>query len=287
MLGKVCIGVVLIWSLAMCTNAANVDSGTFKTSDGVKLHYLEAGKGPAIVFVPGWTMPAWIWEGQIQHFAEHYHVVALDPRSQGESEKAAEGNYIERRAQDIQELIENRKLAPVVLVGWSLAVAEVLSYAEQFGGANVRGYVLVDGLVWERQDLQFVEAMLGMFKQLQVNRRPFTEQFVRSMYKKPQSEEYIARVIAASLQMPTDSAVAASLSAVSRTDWKPAMEKLDRPVLVMCESSIQAMTADPIKKNVPTARVEAFADTGNALFVDDAERFNTVLEDFVKSIPAQ
>jgi microsomal epoxide hydrolase len=214
-------------------------------------------------------------------------VVALDPRSQGESEKAAEGNYIERRAQDIQELIENRKLAPVVLVGWSLAVAEVLSYAEQFGGANVRGYVLVDGLVWERQDLQFVEAMLGMFKQLQVNRRPFTEQFVRSMYKKPQSEEYIARVIAASLQMPTDSAVAASLSAVSRTDWKPAMEKLDRPVLVMCESSIQAMTADPIKKNVPTARVEAFADTGHALFVDDAERFNTVLEDFVKSIPAQ
>jgi len=38
---------------------------------------------------------------------------------------------------------------------------------------------------------------------------------------------------------------------------------------------------------VPTARVEAFADASHALFVDDAERFNTVLEDFVKSIPAQ
>jgi non-heme chloroperoxidase len=287
MLGKWCAGVVLCGCFAMCANAAKVESGTFTTSDGVKLHYLEAGKGPAIVFVPGWTMPAWIWEGQIQHFSEHYHVVALDPRSQGESEKAAEGNYIERRAQDIHELIESRKLGPVVLVGWSLAVAEVLSYAEQFGGANVRGYVLVDGLAWERQDLQFVEAMLGMFKQLQVNRRPFTERFVRSMYKKPQSEEYIARVIAASLQMPTDSAVVASLSAVSRTDWKPAIAKLDRPVLVMCESSIQAMTADPIKKNVPTAQVEVFADAGHALFVDDAERFNSALEDFVKSLPAQ
>lgn len=281
-----CVGLALCWCLAMCANAAKVESGTFTTSDGVKLHYLEAGKGPAIVFVPGWTMPAWIWEGQIQHFAEHYHVIALDPRSQGESEKAAEGNYIERRAQDIQELIESRKLAPVVLVGWSLAVAEVLSYAEQFGGANVRGYVLVDGLAWERQDLQFVQAMLAMYKQLQVNRRPFTERFVRSMYKKPQSEEYIAQVIAASLQMPTDSAIAASLSSVSRPDWRPAMAKLDRPVLVMCESAIQSMTADPIKKNVPTAQVEAFADAGHALFVDDAERFNTVLEDFVKSLPA-
>ena len=281
-----CVGLALCWCLAMCANAAKVESATFTTSDGVKLHYLEAGKGPAIVFVPGWTMPAWIWEGQIQHFAEHYHVIALDPRSQGESEKAAEGNYIERRAQDIQELIESRKLAPVVLVGWSLAVAEVLSYAEQFGGANVRGYVLVDGLAWERQDLQFVQAMLAMYKQLQVNRRPFTERFVRSMYKKPQSEEYIAQVIAASLQMPTDSAIAASLSSASRPDWRPAMAKLDRPVLVMCESAIQSMTADPIKKNVPTAQVEAFADAGHALFVDDAERFNTVLEDFVKSLPA-
>lgn len=275
---------LLTWG-ASCAVAAETRSGTFTTSDGVKLHYLEAGNGPAIIFVPGWTMPAWIWEKQIQHFSEHYHVIALDPRSQGESEKAAEGNYFERRAKDIDELIENRKLAPAVLVGWSLAVTEVLSYAEQFGGAGVRGYVLVDGLAWEKQDLQFVGAMLGMYTQIQTNRRQFTERFVRSMYKKPQSEEYIARVIAASLLMPTDSAIAASVSSVSRADWRPAMAKLDRPVLVMCESAIQAMTADPIKKNVPTARVEAFADAGHALFVDDAERFNTVLEGFVKNLP--
>jgi len=275
---------LVAWGAA-CATAAETRSGTFTTSDGVKLHYLEAGKGPAIVFVPGWTMPAWIWENQIQHFSEHYHVIALDPRSQGESEKAPEGNYMERRAKDIQELIENRKLAPVVLVGWSLAVPELLSYAEQFGGGNVRGYVLVDGITWEKRDMEFVGAMLGMYQQLHANRQPFTERFVRSMYKKPQSEEYIARVIAASLVMPTDSAVAASLSSISRADWRPAMAKLDRPVLVMCETAIQAMTADPIKKNVPTAQVEPFADAGHALFVDDAEKFNNVLEEFVKKLP--
>ena len=41
----------------------------FVTSDGVKLHYLEAGSGPPLVFVPGWTMPAWIWEPQPKMFA--------------------------------------------------------------------------------------------------------------------------------------------------------------------------------------------------------------------------
>lgn len=33
-------------------------SGHFLTSDGVQLHFLEAGSGPAIVFTPGFTAPA-------------------------------------------------------------------------------------------------------------------------------------------------------------------------------------------------------------------------------------
>src|SRR5438552_14006400 len=116
--------------------------GSFKTSDGVKLHYLEAGSGPAIFFEPGWSMPAWIWDPQFKYFADHFHVVALDPRSQGDSDKPTDGNSCERRAQDIRELLEHLKLDRVVLVGWSLGVPELLTYAEQFGGSRVRGYVL-------------------------------------------------------------------------------------------------------------------------------------------------
>ena len=68
-----------------------IESGHFKTSDGVQLHYLEAGSGPTLVFVPGWTMPAEIWDPQIRHFAATHRVVALDPRGHGRSEKPAHG----------------------------------------------------------------------------------------------------------------------------------------------------------------------------------------------------
>ena len=44
------------------------ESKYFQTSDDVTLHYLEAGSGPTIVFVPGWTMPAEIWEHQLRYF---------------------------------------------------------------------------------------------------------------------------------------------------------------------------------------------------------------------------
>lgn len=56
------------------------ESRHFVTSDGIKLHYLEAGSGPTLMFVPGWTMPAWIWEPQLSHFSASHRVVALDPR---------------------------------------------------------------------------------------------------------------------------------------------------------------------------------------------------------------
>lgn len=271
--------------LATAWAAPPARSGFFTTSDGVRLHYLEAGKGPAIVFVPGWTMPAWIWEKQIQHFAEYHRVIALDLRSQGESGKPADGNYPERRAQDIQELIEHLKLKPAVLVGWSLAVPDVLTYAERFGGDDIRAYVLVDGFAWDKLDPQFVGAMLNSYRQLQSSRPAFTEKFVRSMYKKPVTEGYIRRLVEASLETPTNSAITMSVSSIARADWRAAIAKLDRPVLIACEAGLKNMAADPIQSVVPSARVELFEDAGHALFVDDADRFDAVLDDFLAHLP--
>lgn len=261
-------------------------SGYFKTSDGVRLHYLEAGTGSAIVFVPGWTMPAWIWEAQIQHFAEHSHVIALDPRSQGESDKVAEGNYPERRARDVRELVDGLKLGPAVLVGWSLAVSDLLAYAEQSGGAKARAYVLVDGFAWDKPDPQFLAAIIGFYRQIQINRQNFTENFVRSMYKKPLPEDCVQRLVKASLQMPADTAIAASVGSIARADWRPAISKLDRPVLITCQAATRSMAADLIKSIIPSARLELFEDAGHALFVDDAERFNSVLEGFIVHLPS-
>jgi len=284
-LRKVFLLLPLLLILPTLVMGAEGKDGSFKTSDGVKLHYLEAGSGPAIFFEPGWSMPAWIWDPQFKYFAEHFHVVALDPRSQGDSDKPTEGNSCERRAQDIKELLEHLKLDHVVLVGWSLGVPELLTYAEQFGGSRVRGYVLVDGFAWDKQDPQFITSMVGMYKQVQTNRREFTEKFVRSMYKKPQPEEYIQRVVAASLKMPSDSAVAASVRYIRRADWRPALAKVNRPVLVMCQAQLKGMAGDPIVAAIPTARVELFEDAGHALFVDDAGRFNALLGDFILHLP--
>jgi microsomal epoxide hydrolase len=225
-------------------------------------------------------MPAEIWEPQIRHFAARFRVVAMDPRSQGASDKPAEGHYPERRAQDIKEVVDGLKLTPVALVGWSLGVPELLTYVEQYGTATLRALVLVDGSIAEASKPEQAAQERLWLKALQVNRRDFTTKFVRSMYRKPQPEAYYERITDASLRTPTNSAVALIANAMWRGEWRTVLPKIDRPVLYLGTPRMKPQT-EMLKAGLPTARIEVFPDCGHALFVDDAPRFNRVVEEFV------
>jgi non-heme chloroperoxidase len=261
--------------------ATPVKDSSFTTSDGVKIHYLESGTGPIILFVPGWTMPAEIWQPQIEYFSKKYHVVAVDPRSQGASDKPAEGNYPGRRAQDYKELIDHLGGSPVVMVGWSLAVHEALTYVEMFGTDKLSGLVLVDLNVYTPSTQEERDSRYAMLHNFQADRKQFAATFVRGMYHKPQPEQYLESVTAASLKTPTNSAVAMLAELAVKNDLRPALPKLNIPVLAaMTENNRSA--AELITSSVPGSQAEVFEDAGHCLFVDDADRFNTELDNFLK-----
>lgn len=272
---------LLVLSLLLALpSAAEWKNGFITTSDGVRLHYIEAGSGPSIVFQPGWTMPAEIWEPQIDGLSKSFRVVAIDPRSQGKSDKPTEGHYPERRAQDIKEVVDQLHLAPAVLAGWSLGVPEVLTYVDLYGTSTISRLVLVDGDIGADPDPKRVARFWDMARILQTNRAAFTAQFVRGMYKKPQPEAYLKRVTDASASVPTNSAVLLILNTfASGRDWRPVLAKVDKPVLYAI-SSVSPAQGEMLKAKIPSARVEIFKGCGHALFVDDADRFNALLKEF-------
>ena len=257
----------------------------FVTSDSVRLHYLSAGSGPAIVFVPGWTMPADIWELQLRYFARSHRVIALDPRSQGVSERVSEGNFVDRRAQDVHELLRHRGAQHVVLVGWSLGVVEVLQLVERFGTADIAGLVLVDGLIWVTPNSDFAMFVDSTLVRILRDRRTFTAAFVHGMYRTPQDPHYLARVTRAALTTPTPTAYTlfASAYALGRRDWRSALTRVDRPVLCV-GTPFMRETADTVRARVPGSEVEIFEHAGHAVFVDEPERFNRTLERFIQRL---
>ena len=264
--------------------AQTAKSGFFKTSDGIRIHYLEAGSGRPIVFIPGWTMPAWIWQKQIDEFSKTYHVIAVDPRSQGESDKPPYGHMPETRARDYKELVDQLALKQPVLVGWSMACGELVKYVEQFGTDNIAGLVLVDGYLPEKASPEMFLGLSGWMNQLQLDRQKQADGFVRTMFKKPQPEDYLKRIIDASAQVPADTAVVLIYNMIAVKDFSVGLARMNRPVLFTYQPESQ-QTADYLKAKLgDKLRLERFEGDGHALFIDDPQKFNHAVEEFVQSL---
>ena len=266
-------------------------SGFVRTADGVQIHYLEAGpRGktnhkPAILFIPGWTMPAEIWEPQIKHFAKTYHVVAMDPRSQGKSTKTPDGNYPEAHARDIQAVVDQLKLAPAVLVGWSMGVDALMAYVDQFGCKDAAALVLVDGRPWswDYLDEAAKKRFFAPLFKFQEDRQQAARNFVRGMYKHPQSPEYLERITQATLLTPTNTALALMVGVVAK-DRRAALARIDKPTLIVVARRPDLKATEDMHSQIAGSRLEIMPGVGHALFADDPERFNTLLETFLNQL---
>jgi non-heme chloroperoxidase len=289
-------------------------SGFITASDGVKIHYIEAGrlatspsaqignpmpkdavikKGeiglsaahqfPSILFVPGWTMPAWIWQRQIDYFAHDYRVVAMDPRSQGQSSQTNDGLYPAARARDIKAVVDQLHLAPVVIVSWSMAVVETMAYVDQFGTGDFAGLILVDNDAGGRAPAD-ADQDFGLLKGVLEDRQKSLDGFMRNLnFKKPHPEEYINKLEKASLQVPTNSAVAL-LVGYFVADYRPVLPKIDKPVVVCAAKTPYMSTIVAMQKNISSSKLEIFEGDGHALFVDDPDKFNALVEDFLLNL---
>jgi pimeloyl-ACP methyl ester carboxylesterase len=132
---------------------------------------------------------------------------------------------------------------------------------------------------------EIVSMMNDWLVQLQRDRQKEAEVFVRSMYKKPETEAYLQRVVQASMKVPTDTTVTLLHNMVEDTDFSNAFARIDRPVLFVYEPALQP-NADFLKAKLgDRVRLERFDGDGHALFVDDPEKFNRAVDDFVQSLP--
>ena len=196
----------LILAGLLLSGAARAADRYFQTSDGVRLHYVESGRGRTIVMVPGWTMPAWIFDQQIRAFSRHWRVVAFDPRAQGASEVAPGGYDPQRRGQDIAELLDRLGPDRVLLVGWSLGVLDSLAYVSAHGDDRLAGLVLVDNSVGEEPAPTASAHPSRPGPTL--TRAEKMRRFVAGMFVHPQPRPWLDRLTAACLRTPPDAASA-------------------------------------------------------------------------------
>ncbi len=223
-------------------------------------------------------MPASIWRRQLEHFGKSYYVLALDPRGQGESDIPSSGYTAERRAMDMREFLQ--PLSHVLLVGWSLGALESLQYIQMFGTDRIAGLVLVDSSVGEEPP----PAPGGTFKQrLRDDRDRMLEEFFRAIFAKSRPEAEVEALIQGAKRMPVEDSLALLSYPFERTHWRQIVRGFDKPLLYIVTPQY-AEQAKNLQKNRPGTEVEIFPDAGHALFVDEPEKFNTLIDRFAERL---
>ena len=276
---------LMVWGCigqAAAQSRTQVQSRFFISSDGVRLHFLEAGPRGAhiLVFVPGWTMPAWIWTPQLAAFSHRYHVIAFDPRGQGDSDAPSWGYDQDRRARDIADLLTRLAPMPAVIVGWSLGVLDTLAYLQNEGDMRIAGLVLVDNSVGEEPAPVPVEIHSRPGPPL--SRPVAMHRYVAGMFLDRQPTAYIDRLTAATLRTPKSAAQELLSYPVPRSYWREAIYSTRKPVLYIVRPHLAAQAAN-LRMHRPNTETAVFANAGHALFIDDAARFDALVASFIES----
>lgn len=140
---------LLAASLPSVVHAADVDGAVSShTADveGVKLHYLRAGDGPAVILLHGYTQTSLMWKPIIPLLAEQFTVIAPDLPGIGDSEIPADGLDMKTAAIRIHALAKSLGIEKASVVGHDIGLMVAYAYAAQFP-AETEKLVVMDAFL--------------------------------------------------------------------------------------------------------------------------------------------
>jgi pimeloyl-ACP methyl ester carboxylesterase len=116
------------------------------TVDGLKMHYLTAGHGPAVVLLHGYTQTSRMWRPIIPLLAGKFTVIAADLPGIGDSDIPASGLDMKTAAIRIHALVKSLGVDKVSVVGHDIGLMVAYAYAAQFP-AEVEKLVVMDAFL--------------------------------------------------------------------------------------------------------------------------------------------
>ena len=85
----------------------------------IKMNYVEKGEGKPLLLLHGNADSLEFFEGQIDYFAQKYHVIALDSRAHGKTPRGEAPLTIRQMAQDVRDFLAEQGIEKTDLIGWS------------------------------------------------------------------------------------------------------------------------------------------------------------------------
>ena len=274
----------------------------FETTDGVRLHYLEAGVGPTLIILPGWTQPAASFKAQLEGLSGKFHCLALDFRAHGNSERPKYGYRLSRLAEDLKEFLDHSKVKDVTLLGHSAGCAIIWNFIDLFGENRIRAHIFADQMIarikmpfWsDTQCRQYGATVTGEEAIDQAatlagpNGEEMLRQFLSSEFTPNFPRTKVEKIIAGSLAVPRDYAAKLMLS-ISYSDYRDVLPRIRRPTLCItgAASPLGAEAMPWIASQIPNAKLSVIgaAEGGSHfMYLENPEAFNAEVRSFLTEV---
>src|SRR6266480_1171407 len=144
----------LLWAKQVAAARGTIASRT-AVVEGLKLHYLVAGNGPAVILLHGYTQTSRMWRPIIPLLTQRFTVIAPDLPGIGDSSIPADNEIgMIRAAQQIHDLMRSLKIDKARVVGHDIGLMVAYAYAAQFPNETEK-LVVMDAFLpgvrgWER-----------------------------------------------------------------------------------------------------------------------------------------
>jgi pimeloyl-ACP methyl ester carboxylesterase len=110
--------------------------------DGVRLQYLTAGKGPAVILLHGYAETSRMWKPLIPLLADRFTVIAPDLPGIGDSAIPTDGSDMKTAAMRIHGLARKLGVEKARVVGHDIGLMVAYAYAAQFPGETEKLVVM-------------------------------------------------------------------------------------------------------------------------------------------------
>jgi pimeloyl-ACP methyl ester carboxylesterase len=114
--------------------------------DGVKLHYMTAGHGPAVILLHGYAETSLMWRPIMPLLAERFTVIAPDLPGIGDSSIPQNGLDMKTAAVRIHALTQSLGIRKAEVVGHDIGLMVAYAYAAQFS-SEVEKLVVMDAFL--------------------------------------------------------------------------------------------------------------------------------------------
>ncbi len=263
------------------------------TMDRVAIYYEDKGEGKPVVLIHGWSGSRIQYAFSTPVLSSKFRVITYDHRGHGASEKPEHGLTMKRLAMDLEELLAHLDLRDVVIVGWSMGAQVLFEYVKNFGCGRLDKTVIIDmtpklindenwNLGLYHGDFDH-EDNLHALSTMCHDWEDYAEMFIKKAAPKLTAEEFRLAFKESRKNIPH--IMYAFWIAMAAADYREELNKITVPSLILYgkESTLYTPeTAEYIFNAIPESKKVEFENCGHMLVLEDPERFNKVIEEFVQ-----